>query len=244
MNRQRSIVMFAAIAAVAMTAIGLTGVSATQLMVAPQSPEGMGMLGHVEYTLMGSDNMIKGYFQADNIVVEDGKDCVANELFGITPAGGTCGTAGTMQYIAISNFTGGTAAVGDQELFHEGATDLCASTAVAGEMARLLTVPAIDTGASGTTGTIVTLEVPKPFQFFDITNTTGATGTTIFQSGIFNNQEAGTPDATTGECTDWGEADVDWNMFAIQDLNGGSGIKVTDGDSLSIKWTITIGSTA
>lgn len=241
MNRQKSIVLFAAIAAVAMTTIGLTGVSASPLMVAslPQSEEGMVMLGHVEYTVFGADGLVKAYNQADNLVVADGKDCVANRVFGITPAAGLCGHSGNgaMTYIAIGNDTSVAVATSEQQLSSSSPGN-CASTSVDGEMARKLVTPTIQTGATGSAGTIVTLEVANPFTFSGSSNATGS-GTTIHQSGIFNADQVAKN--ANGECTTLGAPDTNWNMFSVQDLNGGSGIAVTDGDSLSVKWTITIG---
>ncbi len=43
-------------------------------------------------------------------------------------------------------------------------------------------------------------------------------------------------DNTSGSWTTLGD-EVNWNMFSIQDIS----VTTTDGDSLSIKWTITIG---
>jgi len=247
MNRQKSIALFAAIAAVAMTAIGLTGVSATTLMVSsvPQSQEGMGMLGHVEYTLMGSDDQVKGYFQSDNIVVDDGKDCVGVRTFGAATAAGACFTDKTFQYIAIGNDTGDGLDGTEQRLDSTG-TSICGDSGTGtqeGEMARKLVTPSIITGAVNPAGSVVELEVLNAFTF-GINN-----ATTVEQSGIFNGRstddsyalyETGAG-ATTGQCGTPGVEDSNWNMFAIQDLNSGNGITVTDGDSLSVKWTITIG---
>ena len=247
MNRQKSIALFAAIAAVAMTAIGLTGVSATTLMVSsvPQSQEGMGMLGHVEYTLMGSDDLVKGYFQSDNIVVDDGKDCVGVRTFGAAIAAGKCNTDKTFRYIAIGNWTGG-APDGTESALDSQGSSICADgggTGQEGEMARKLVVPNIITGAVNPAGSVVELEVLNAFTF-GIFN-----ATTVEQSGIFNgistDDTIATYDGgdTTGQCAAPGVPDAAnvWNMFAIQDLNSGNGITVTDGDSLSVKWTITIG---
>jgi len=248
MNRQKSIALFAAIAAVAITAIGLTGVSATTLMVSsvPQSQEGMTMLGHVEYTLMGSDDLVKGYYQSDNIVVDDGKDCIAVLAFGVTPATNFCETNKVFQYIAIGNDTAG-APDGTQVNLDSTGASICADSGVGtqeGEMARKLVTPTITIGANNagaTIGTAVELEVDEAFTF-DINNKT-----TVEQSGIFNGISTtdliATYDGgdTTGQCEAPGSADNNWNMFALQELNSGSGITVTDGDSLSVKWTITIG---
>ena len=56
------------------------------------------------------------------------------------------------------------------------------------------------------------------------------------QSGIFNTDNP--KSATTGECSSLAASA---SMFAIQNLNGITGITVSDGDSLSVKWTITVG---
>ncbi len=106
-------------------------------------------------------------------------------------------------------------------------------------MARKLVVPTIDTiaddnGGTGT-GSIVILDTSgSPFEF-EANNVT-----TVFQSAIFN--EDVTTATVLGQCQDPpGTAGANWNMFAIQELNTSTGIAVTAGDSLSVKWTITIG---
>jgi len=246
MNRQKSIALFAAIAAVAMTAIGLTGVSATTLMVSsvPQSQEGMGMLGHVEYTLRGSDDQVKGYFQSDNIVVDDGKDCVGVRTFGAATAQG-CNVDRTFAYIAIGNQTDGALVGTESQLSFT--TSTCADTgAASGEMARKLVIPEIVIGADNTgatIGTAVQLEVDNAFTFDD-NNKTDVEQSAIFNyratDGTYTEYETGAG-TDTGQCGTPGAVDTDWNMFAIQNLNSGAGITVTDGDSLSVKWTITIG---
>ena len=98
-------------------------------------------------------------------------------------------------------------------------------------MARKQVTPTFTPAVTGT-GTIVVLDTSSdPFDF----STSNATGN-IMQSGIFNGPEAAT-DATTGECTTLGTT----SMFAIQNLSTTSGISVSQGDSLSVRWTITVG---
>ena len=243
MNRQKSIAVFAAIAAVAMTTIGLTGVSAESLMISsiPQSQEVVGILGHVEYTKMNSDGQIIAYLQSDNTVVDDGKDCTSRLLFGAAKGSSNCASGtNTFQYVAIGNLTAGitTPDSGLTELASIG-TSKCAQSGTnqEGEMARKLVAPTIDTiaddnGGTGT-GSIVILDTSgSPFEF-EANNVT-----TVFQSGIFNADVTG---STLGQCTTPGAAGAQWNMFAIQELNTSTGIAVTAGDSLSVKWTITIG---
>ena len=61
--------MFAVIAAIAMTTIGLSGDSTTALMVSSPSSqsEGVGMLGHIQYTLTDSNNQVVKYVQGDAV---------------------------------------------------------------------------------------------------------------------------------------------------------------------------------
>lgn len=251
MNRQRSIAVFAAIAAIAMTTIGLSGVSATPLMVSsnPTSLEGMGMLGHVEYTIRDSENNIVEYSQGDNIVVHSGKDCTSRMLFGAADDAGVCdvGSVDAFNYIAIGNGTSGESITAGALTF---AGDRCGDSGAigtaGGELARKLATVTLTTAATGTAGTVVELETPQPFTFSNAGNATGS-GNTITQSGLFNGLSTDDTIATydggsgTGECAAAGVNGTDWQMFSLKDLNGGSGIAVTDGDSLSVKWTITVG---
>jgi len=247
MNRQKSIAVFAAIAAIAMTTIGLTGVSAESLMISsiPQTQEGVGILGHVEYTKMNSDGQIIGYFQSDNTVVDAGKDCVANLIFGADLTGSNCGiTGGDFIYVAIGNSTAGVGVTHSPLVqLDSSGTSLCALTggdAQDGEMARKLVVPTITTFADdvASQGTVVELETADPFTFTQapLTNVTF-----VKQSGIFNAQHLNGDIECTTATTGPGAAATNWDMFSIQELSGATGIQVTDGDSLSVKWTITIG---
>ena len=246
MNRQKGIAVFAAIAAVAMTTIGLTGVSAESLMISsiPQSQEVVGMLGHVEYTKMNSDGQIIAYLQSDNTVVDDGKDCTSRLLFGTGVDGSNCATGGSptaFNFVAIGNLTSSITSPDSDLTELASIGSLCAESGVnqEGEMARKQVIPEIltiaDAGGGTGTGSIVVLDTSgSPFEF-EANNVT-----TVFQSGIFN--EDVTTATLLGQCQDPpGTAGADWNMFAIQELNVATGIDVTAGDSLSVKWTITIG---
>lgn len=231
MNRFKTIGLFAGIFAIAMGAISLIDTSESFFMVSatPQSHANIGMLGHVEYTIRDSSDNIKSYMQTDNIVTLDGKDCVAKVMFDSGDTVGSCAATTEFNYIAIGNFTAGGIPVNTVEQLdaNSGASNGCAVTGGTGEgeMSRKLIDPTFD---SSGTSTVVTLNTDVPFEF-------GPTNaTTVMSSGIFN--AASTQDAL-GQCTNIGTAD----MFAIQDLNGDTGIPVTDGDSLSIKWTITVG---
>lgn len=233
MNRLKTIALFAGIFAISLGAVSLSGNSVTTLMVSaePQTQTtGFDMLGHVEYQVLDSTGAIKHYLQGDNIVAIGGKDCVSRMVFENSTAGVACiGGMNEFQHIAIGNHT--TAGVPVNTLAALEVTDSgCADSGTDGEMARKQVTPTFTPAVTGT-GTIVVLDTSSdPFDF-DVSNSTGA----IMQSGIFNGPEGA--DNAQGECTTLGST----SMFAVQDLNSDTGITVSDGDSLSVKWTITVG---
>lgn len=243
MNRTQSIALFAGIFAIAMTTYGLTGVSGTPMVMGsvPQSMDNVSMLGHVEYTVFDENNQIKTYVQSDNTVVEHGKDCVGMMVFGATQGVGDCTTsAKTFRYIGIGNGTHGTEAEGLTQLPGTG----CATSASVGELARKLVVPDVITKAATTFGAEVELDVGTNTFTFAKSNTT--TPMTVTTSGIFNDLGLDGQDYTEydgsrndGSCVSFGAEGTDWQMFAMQDLSG-TGVDVTAGDSLAVKWTITI----
>ncbi len=234
MNRTITIALFAGMFAVTVGILGFSGNSATANMISalPQSQDNFGMLGHVEYKVIDEFGSIKQYMQNDNIVVQVGKDCVARMVFANDTNPGACPNVGEFQFIAIGNMTGGTISDATTALYSEGASD-CADSTDRGEMARKQVFPGDGlefTQAGSGTGTIVTLDLSgDPFTF-------GAdNATVVIDSGVFNRD---TNDDINGQCTSLGESE----MFSVQELNGPTtGIQVTSGDSLSVKWTITIG---
>ena len=244
MNRTTTIVLFASIFAVAVGTLGLSGNSATSLMVSavPQSQEQVGMLGHVEYKILDENGNIVQYKQGDNVVVNDGEDCAADALFGSGTCAGAIGT-NYFTYIGIGNGTRiiNTAAdmatnstLADADNTAGGNTANCSTVAGGGDMARR-NVTASHTPASGATGTVVVLDTSSAPFTFDATN-----ATIVSDSGIFNDDYDGGP-YTNHVCGGTNTAGASWDMFARQLLSGTDGITVTSGDSLSVKWTITVG---
>lgn len=227
MKKITTIALFASIFAVTIGTLGFSGISATSLMISslPQSQENVGMLGHVEYKVLDEIGNIKQYMQNDNIVVQTGKDCVARAVFLNSTDPGKCGQNGQFRFIAIGNATGGT--IDDAQTNLNGG--VCANSSTDGEMARRQVTPTFATAGSGT-GTIVTLDTTSaPFTF-------GAgNATAVIDSGVFNTDELSKD--SEGRCTSLGGA----QMFSIQKLNADTGITVSNGDSLSVKWTITVG---
>lgn len=242
MKRTTTFVLFASIFAITATGVlGFNANSATTLMVTPTETQAMGVLGHVEYKLLDDSGMVKQYMQGDNEVVNDGEDCVTNYLFGVA----TCEeSANNFNYIGIGNgtdtngvgSTNATLADGNDSPIDSAAAlqSDCAHVTGTGELARRLVTPSLTSAASGDTGAIIVLETTSPFTF------TGANATdqTVMDSGVFNDQRTGVS-ATTSECT--ANETGGWDMFSRQRLNGATGISVSEGDSLSVKWTITVG---
>ncbi len=242
MNRIHTIALFAGVFAVALGTLGFTGfssVSAIPLMTEaiPQTQGQAGILGHVTYTLYDATGNVKSYVQGDNVVVIVGKNCIASHIFKVAedgPSGeNTCNSRNAdFNFIAIGNATAATAQDTDIELDLNNGPG-CASTTVDGEMARVQVTPVITNSTAGN-GAVVVLETigTQAFTF------TSDNATIVRQSGLFDGDETA-DDINTGECTTLGAPGqpTTWNMFSIQDIS----VTTTDGDSLSIKWTITIG---
>lgn len=245
MKKITTIVLFVGIFAVAAGIIGLSGNSATPLIIAaaPQSQEQFGILGHVEYKVMDSSGNVIQYMQGDNIITNDGKSCVGQKMFG-TNGKGSCFTdsitKNEFNYIGIGNGSSVAVSATDKTLSDTDGNDkqgTCATTGIGGEMARLQ-VTAINTNPTESTGAIVTLDTyANPFTF-DISN-----ATVIFDTGLFNaNYYLANANYSESRCPvdSFQTAEDDWSMFARQLVNGENGIAVNDGDSLTVKWTITI----
>lgn len=228
MNRVTTMTVFAVIFGVSMGILMISGVSVSPLATAafPQAQSNSYMSGHVEFILYDENNNIKGYWQTDNIITDLGDDCTANALFEAAGSdicsGGISGTG--FNYIAIGN---GTLTASDGCV---GMSDTCtaaaATASINGEMAkRQDSNPVLTT--SGGTGATAVIATETAFTF-DSNN-----ATTVEASGLFD--EASTADGS-GQTTT-----VAGNLFALQTLNAGSGIAVSNGDSLTVTWTITVG---
>ena len=176
MKRTMTIGLLGAVLAVAVGFISTNAISATPFLMAGNefSPnESAYMIGHVEYTVRGTDGQVKQYVQGDNLIVQRGKDCAAQMIFDNSSSTACTITSGTtgFNFIAIGNATG---AVSGDEL------QLDTGTSV-GEIDRTPGTVTIDiTG----TDTIATITTTTPFAFTSISSTT------VQQSGLFDD---GTP---------------------------------------------------
>ena len=175
------------------------------------------MIGHVTYELRGADGNIKHYSQSDNVIVDVGTDCAATAIFDITDASTICalGTDNGFSFIAIGNSTNTLplASVDDTALDNDGTN---------GETNRLDGTVSITPADTQGTGADTTVSIVSPAFTF---NTLGPAGTVITQSGLFDSDTEGTN-----------------NMFSIRDIpgQGGTGLAVTNADTLSVTWTITL----
>lgn len=171
------------------------------------------MSGHVTTVLTDSEGNVKEYRQTDNIIVNNGENCVSKSLFQAGAGSGTgttvCTGALTNPFDVIAVGTGTTKANG---------TDVALVTELTGSgFASGVATTKTWTNSSGTAGnTAASIILAKTF-----TNT--GSSVQVAESGLFND----TTTATNG-------------LFARQNFTA---ITVGNGDSLTVQWTINIGGT-
>ena len=231
MKRYTSIALIGALVVGMAGFISLDAISATSfatMKVASDVHESGKMLGHVTYELRGADGNIKQYLQSDNVIVEDGTDCAAAAIFDTddTVCPNTLGADG-FAYIAIGNATiasGASADPTDSALDTSDGGVASFGDGGGGEMARSTLIDAGITAADSANSIDTTVSIAsEPFNFDSANIDVGPDGTVVTQSGLF--------DASTGG-----------NMFSIRDIPPvGTGLPVTEADTLSVTWTITLG---
>ncbi|NDB88942.1 MAG: hypothetical protein EB149_06485 [Thaumarchaeota archaeon] len=246
MNKLTKVALCSAIFAVSMGVLSLNGFSGLPLATASQQTTSgfMPMLGHVEYTVKNSEGLVTAYYQGDNKIVDGGDRCAAAKLFNSDASsasnfqcaitGGSAWTGPGFAYIGIGN---GTSAIVDT-------SDSIGAPALntVGEMAR---VQGTVTATTNTQGVVVTItNSGHPFAFKSGVanqNATGATSTTnvIKQAGLFNSTGSGNTGSATSHTTAFG---ANSRMFAAQDLS--PQVTVSNGDTLTVTWTVTIGSSS
>jgi len=233
MKRLQTILMFGAIFAAALGTV-MVNDQAISAFIAPaqyeSNSQGILMQGHVEYVVRNSEGNIVQYAQGDNMIVQTGGDCIATEIF-FTSAVGACSQANaTWEYIAIGNSTSGTIAVTDTQLNEDSGEDglAAAGTEHTGEMARKLATVSEDVS-----DTFVVVTIANTGDAFSFTGTLNdGNATTIEQSALFS--QDGSPNPATGETTA-----INGDMLAAQDL--ATAVTVANGDTLTVTWTVTIG---
>jgi len=221
MKRNSTYVLFGAIFAVAASGIlGSNLLSATPLdNVATSGHDGMKMYGHVTIAVKAPDGTVKAYRQTDNLITDDGANCVGKLLFGGGSTGGrgtasaaatgpVCVGALTAPFNYIGTGSGTTAADKSQ-------AKLVTENNANGLTRQIGTITYTNDTASGASSAVQTIAIAKTF------SVTGAGGN-VAEAGLFNDTFANA--ATSG-------------MFARQTF---SNIALASGDSLAVTWTISI----
>lgn len=190
----------------------------TALFAAPAADvQNVGFMGHVEFVHKNADGYVISYYQTDNQVMDDGKDCVAVRTFDAANAlaASDCTSSAEFQFIALGDRSCGTATTCEDgartSMDQEMTAARRADTAIAGF-----------TSAADPAGTIVVINTEVPFNIGPGNNTNN-----IFEAGLF--------DVITVS---------GGNVFAIRNTTSTSpnpGIDVNNGDTLDVTWTITVG---
>ena len=219
MKYETSIVAVIAVAAVA--ALGINTYSNTS------SSDGFVgtalAMGHVEMVLTDANGNVKGYFQGDNVVTDAGDGCTAEKIFGDATNATECAGAGAGNYfdkIGIINVTNWGVSDSTTNTGHY----VAATAANDGLMAitqGAATVP--DPSSQGTASTIT--NSAHVFNF-DGSNDTTVTGVILI--------DALCTEASNGGCN---TIPANAGVFAARTAS----LSTSDGDSLTVTWTITIG---
>jgi hypothetical protein len=228
------VALIAAISAVSIGAISMNEFT-VPLAIASASPESGTMMGHVEYILRDANGNIKSYAQADNMVVNRGDDCSIFYMFQPTSFSGTpdvCTNANPngFHYIGIGNMS--------HTVFANSTTLVGQSTTVAisGTNGLMAVKWDNDTAAvASSNGGTVVIATETPFTFSNGATSGFGNTTTVTTAGLFDNTCSG--QTAGGICT--ANAGV-MNMFSAQAIS----VAVSDGDSLSVTWTITVGNSS
>ena len=211
--------IIALVAALAVTAGGLglslTGVFDDDGVVAQSNTASGLMMGHLTVEAHDEGGDLIAYRQTDNEVVDDGEQCILKMLFATTDA-----TAGRGGYASTGSCTG--ALTGAWDVISIG-TD---TTAAADTQILLGNETSTSNGLERGTATTKTW-----------TNGTGATTTKMVLSKTFTSDS---PRAhTIAESGLFNSTTVDANgMLARQVFTG---VSLSDGDSITITWTFTVG---
>jgi hypothetical protein len=173
------------------------------------------MTGHVETIITDAAGNVREYRQSDNLIVNNGENCVILMLFGANGGDSTgdgtntCGQINAgFRVIAIGN---GTTAAANGDL------DLEAESTDAGMARKTATTITLtnSTAASGISQATAVLEAT-------FTNPNGPNP--ISESGLFN---------STNTAAD--------GLFARQVFTA---VSLNNGDSLTVRWTVNIGGTS
>ena len=222
--------MIALVAALAVTAGGL-GLSLTGVFdddgVIAQSNTATGlMMGHLTVEAHNEGGDMIAYRQTDNEVVDDGEQCILKMLFASTGSG----EAGRGEYTSGGACTG--ALTGAWDVISIGTDNDNGNYAVGASVAAQDALVLLGNETSTSLGLERGIATTKTW-----TNGTGATTTKLVMSKTFTSES---PRAhAIGESGLFNSTTVDRNgMLARQTF---SDVSLSDGDSITITWTFTVG---
>ena len=237
MKETRALLLVGVVIAAALTGIAVSS-TVTPLLLAATAPSlssGQFITGHVELIQYDANGNIKGYWQTDNIVVNEGDSCAADRIFNDKTATGTpCSANNSADFLSIG-IGNGSQGVDNS---HDGpgaiAVNIKPNTAV-GLMSTLRDTGASITNSTGA-GAVVTIATPRSFTFeatstaSDFRNTTTVTDVFLFDTEcVFSDGKF----VSANVCSSASDA----ALFAEQVVS----VTTTDGDTLAVTWTITVG---
>ena len=222
--------MIALVAALAVTAGGL-GLSLTGVFddddVIAQSNTATGlMMGHLTVEAHNEGGDLIAYRQTDNEVVDDGEQCILKMLFGTTGSS----QAGRGEYTGVGACTG--ALTGAWDVIAIGTDNDNGGYATGQSAATVDALVLLGNETSTSNGLERGTATTKTW-----TNGTGATTTKLVMSKTFTSDsprahaigESGLFNSTTGDAN---------GMLARQTFTD---VSLSDGDSITITWTFTVG---
>ena len=213
MKKYLTVALLGIVISAAVGMIGLSGISAVPMLVTPNvtTADKAAIFGHVTYITKDSNGNIVSYLQTDNMVVNKGKNCATTLLFQSNSTANGC--------TPVETLTTGNSAT-------NGFTYVAIGNGTGSVAAGSTQLPNGGTNYKNATGQgsvaitqasggSATAVIQKTFTF------TAGNKTTITSSGLFDKASGAT-----------------MNMFSGQDSLATS---VNSGDSLTVKWTITVG---
>jgi hypothetical protein len=221
-NKRTSIVLGIALVMVAgmfvVTATGSFSIKPTT--VANTLATGTYMTGHVETILKDSEGNVKEYRQSDNVITNNGENCVLKLLFQNDGAGAGLGSGtGTGACTGSLNEPWDKIAIGTSATKANGTNYILGSelTSPSGFARGVATTKTWTNSSGALTTSAASIVLAKTF------SNNGGSSTQVTESGLFNS----TVVAGSG-------------MFARQNFTS---ITVGNGDSLTVQWTINVGGT-
>lgn len=204
--------------AIAAGVIGVNSLAEADNEIPKLSSTGLGILGHATFVVHDQEGNIKAYKQTDNAIITTGKDCVSRFLFHNDTAETNIACNDSE---LTSGFDGFRYIAIDNTTDVSGTLDSSATlasdfTSEVTAWSRVAASPTF-TPASGTSGTQVSLTSGS----VSIDDTFGSTNVT--RSALMDDSSVGGSDV------------------AAAIINIPDGVSVSDGDSLTVSWTVTVG---